>query len=72
MDCTDKYSQHSSIVWPVGIQATIESRLTLKPVRDMTITYSQMHRSDMYSQRISIIWVQTPLLSLKLEISHLF
>ena len=29
---------------------------TLKCIRDMIITYSQMHRTDKYSQQISIIW----------------
>ena len=31
------------------IQATIECGFTLKPVRDMTGTCSQMHRTDKYS-----------------------
>ena len=31
-------------------------RFTLKRVRDMIITYSQMHRTDKYSQHSSIIW----------------
>ena len=35
---------------------TIECRFTLKLVRDMIITYSQMHRTDKYSQHSSIIW----------------
>ena len=30
------------------IQATIECGFTLKPLRDMTRTYSQMHRTDKY------------------------
>ena len=29
---------------------------TLKGVRDMVRTYSQMHRTDKYSQHSSIIW----------------
>ena len=37
-------------------QATIECRFTLKRVRDMLITYSQMNRTDKYSQHSSIIW----------------
>ena len=40
----------------LDIQATIECRFTLKWVRDMIITYSQMHRTDKYSQHSSIIW----------------
>ena len=36
--------------------ATIECWFTLKPVRDMIITYNQMHRTDAYSQHSSIIW----------------
>ena len=35
---------------------TIECGFTLKLVRDMIITYSQMHRTDKYSQHSSIIW----------------
>ena len=38
------------------IQATIECGFTLKRVRDMIKTYSQMHRTDKYSQHSSIIW----------------
>ena len=34
---------------------TIECRFTLKRARDMIITYSQMHRTDKYSQHSSII-----------------
>ena len=34
---------------------SIECGFTLKLVRDMTITYSQMHRTDKYSQHSSII-----------------
>ena len=55
-------SQHSSIISPalskelLDIQATIECRFTLKRVRDMIITYSQIHRTDKYSQHSSIIW----------------
>ena len=40
----------------LDIQATIEYGFTLKRVRDMTRTYSQMHRTDKYSQHSSIIW----------------
>ena len=35
---------------------TIECGLTVKPVRDMIITYSQMHRTNKYSQYSLIIW----------------
>ena len=34
----------------------IACRFTLKLVRDMIITYSQMHHTDTYSQHNSIIW----------------
>ena len=34
----------------------IECGFTLKRVRDMIITYSQMHRTDKFSQHSSIIW----------------
>ena len=40
----------------LDIQATKECRFTLKRVRDMIITYSQMHRTDKYSQYSSVIW----------------
>ena len=41
----------------LDIQTTIECVITLKRVRDMTKTYSQMHRTDKYSQHNSIIWL---------------
>ena len=37
------------------IKVNIECGFTLKPVRDMIRTYSQMHCRDMYSQFSSII-----------------
>ena len=40
----------------LDIQVTIEWGFNLKRVRDMTKTYSQIHRTDKYSQRSSIIW----------------
>ena len=40
----------------LDIQATIECGFTLKRVRDMIKTYSQMYRTDKYSQHSSIIW----------------
>ena len=36
------------------IQATIECEFTLKRVRDMKRTYSQMHRADKYSEHSPI------------------
>ena len=39
----------------LDIQATIECRFTLKRVRDMIRTYSQMHRTDKYSKHSSVI-----------------
>ena len=39
----------------LDIQASIECRFILKPVRDMTITYSQMQCTDKYSQDNSVI-----------------
>ena len=39
----------------LDIQATTECGFNLKGVRDMTRTYSQMHRADKHSQQISII-----------------
>ena len=38
------------------IKATRECAFTLKRARDMIRTYSQMHRTDKYSQRSKIIW----------------
>ena len=40
----------------IDIQATIECEITVKHVHDMIRTYSQMHRTDKYSQHSSIIW----------------
>ena len=40
----------------LDIQATTKCGFTLKRVRDMIKTYSQMHRTDKYSQHSSIIW----------------
>ena len=37
-------------------QATIECGFTLKRLRDMARTYSQIHRTDTYSQHSSTIW----------------
>ena len=39
----------------LDIRATIECGFTLKRVRDMRRTYSQMHRTGKYSQHSSII-----------------
>ena len=44
----------------LDIQATIECRFTLKRVRDMTRTYSQMYHTDKYSEHSSIIWPLWP------------
>ena len=44
----------------LDIQATIECGFTLKRVRDMTRTYSQMHCTDKYSEHSSIIWLVWP------------
>ena len=40
----------------LGIQTNIECGFTLKRTRDMIRTYSQMHRTNQYSQICSIIW----------------
>ena len=34
----------------------MECGFTLKPVRDMIIKYSQMHRTDKYSQHSLTVW----------------
>ena len=58
----DKEITETSDIAPVSskefldIQASIECGLTLKLVRDMIITYSQMHRTEKYSQHSSVIW----------------
>ena len=44
----------------LDIHATIECGFTLKRVRDMTRTYSQMHHTDKYSEHSSIIWPVWP------------
>ena len=40
----------------INIQANIERGFTLKDVRDMIGTYSQVSGTDKYSQKKSIIW----------------
>ena len=45
-----------SPVWSKEFQATIESGFTLKHVRDMIRTCTQMHHTDKYSQHSSVIW----------------
>ena len=44
----------------LDIQATMECGFTLKCVGDMTRIYSQMHRTDKYSERSSFIWTVWP------------
>ena len=44
----------------LDIQTTIECGFTLKCVHDMTRTYSQMHRTDKYSEHSSVIWSVWP------------
>ena len=39
----------SSNEWCLGIQPTIECRITLKRVHSMIVTYNQMHCTDKYS-----------------------
>ena len=41
----------------LDIQATIECGFTLKRVRDMIRTYSQMHCRDKFSLDSSVIWL---------------
>ena len=97
MHHTDRYSQHSSVIWPVWPNSWVfvyklsscgfESRCChlnfrygdcfergvswhlvklqstdslWKLIRDMIITYSQMHRTDRYSKHSSIIWPVWP------------
>ena len=55
----------TSAISEVKVTATRQSGkyecgFTLKCVRDMIITYSQMHRTDKYSQHSSIIWPVWP------------
>ena len=42
------------------MQATIECGFTLKCVRDIARTYSQMHLTDKFSEQISFIWPVWP------------
>ena len=44
----------------LDIQATIKCGFTLKHMRDIIRTYSQMHRTYKYSQHSSIIWPVWP------------
>ena len=44
----------------LDIQETTECVFTLKRVRDMTRTYSQMHRRDEYEEHSWIIWPVWP------------
>ena len=44
----------------LDIEVIIECGLTLKCARDMTRTYSEMHRTDKYSEHSSIIWSVWP------------
>ena len=44
----------------LDIQATTECGFTLKRVRGMTRTYSQMNRTDKSLERCSIIWPVGP------------
>ena len=50
-----KWQQQDSNPFP-DIQVTIECRFTLKCVRDMMLTCSQIHGTDKYSQHSSMIW----------------
>ena len=54
------YFAHASSKEFLDIQAIIECGFTLKRVRDMIKTYSQMHRTDKYSEHSSIIWPVWP------------
>ena len=47
-------ARNKSTVWQMDL--SVRCGFTLKLVRDMIITYSQMHRKDKYSQQSSIIW----------------
>ena len=44
----------------VDCQETIESGFTVKQVRYMTRTYSQIDRADKYSEHSSIVWSVKP------------
>ena len=56
-----KRAQYLKFKWlQRDIQANTECGFTLKCVRDMIITYSQMQRTDKYSQNSSIIWSVLP------------
>ena len=46
----------AGVICFMTFRQTIECRFTLKLVRDLIITYSQMHRTDKYSKHNTIIW----------------
>ena len=50
----------AKILGYTAYMGTIECGFTLKHKRDMTRTYSQMYRTDKYSEHSSIIWPVWP------------
>ena len=48
------------LVLSTYLYGAFEGRFTLKRVRHMIRTYSQMHRTDKYSEHSSIIWLVWP------------
>ena len=59
---------HSCVCTFLDIQTTTECEFTLKCIRDMTRTYSQMHRTDKYSEHSPVIWPVAKWLSVRLQI----
>ena len=55
LSCTYEFQSETTLWKFFYIQVSIECRFTLKLVRDMTITCSQMHGTDNYSQHSSNI-----------------
>ena len=56
----------------LDIQGTIESGFTLKHVRDMTITYSQIYRTDKYLQQLNHLSSLAKWLSVRLRTKWLW
>ena len=56
----------------LDIQTNIDCRFTLKCVRDMTRTYSQMHGTDKYNLDKWFIWNVLPVALLKRKVCFLY
>ena len=57
---TYAFESKSTLYSCLKVKELLARRDTLKHVRDMKRTYSQMHRTDKYSEHSSIIWPVSP------------